>query len=638
MSLHDRAWIAERLATVTDPIGFLTNLFAHAPVGFAVWTADGRPLLTNQAFIDIFGSEPPPGYNVLEDDILRASGMLALFQRAFAGETVQVPTFWFDPRDLQVVRVTEGRRVAISMTIFPLFKPTGEIDYVAATYKDETELVTSAETAAASERRFRGFSEAGIIGIVVSDLDGNIKEANDEFLRIVGYSREDFQAGLVSSATLNTADRDRTDAAPRADLKTKGVAHAWEKQLVRKDGTLVSIVVGSVVTDRTIGESLAFVLDQTPRKRAEAERRESDARKSAVMEAALDPIVIMDAAGRVTEVNDAAVALFGHPREAMVGELLADTIVPARLRDAHTRGLARYLATGEPRVLGRRIELTAVRADGTELPVEVAVVRSRSEGAPIFTGYIRDLTERRLAEQAQLLRREKEAAEAANQELEAFSYSVAHDLRSPLRAINGFSTILLEDHQITGDAAAQLRKVVTAAARMDEMIDALLGLSRLSRGELQLRKVNISELAKSIVESLRTNAPERHVELALPDNVEAYADPELLRIALENLIGNAWKFTRNRPEAHIEVGAITTDVAVRCHVRDDGAGFDMKYAQKLFGPFQRLHPQAQFEGHGIGLATVQRIVRRHGGRVWAESAPDRGATFYFELPLLPSRL
>jgi light-regulated signal transduction histidine kinase (bacteriophytochrome) len=253
----------------------------------------------------------------------------------------------------------------------------------------------------------------------------------------------------------------------------------------------------------------------------------------------------------------------------------------------------------------------------------------------VFTGYIRDLTERRLAEQAALLRREKDAAEAANRELEAFSYSVAHDLRSPLRAISGFSTILLEDHQISGDAAHQLKRVVTAAHRMDEMIDALLGLSRLSRGELQLRKVNVSKLAGSIIDALRATAPDRHVDIAVAADVEVYADPELLRIALENLLGNAWKFTRNRSQARIEVGAVITESVVCCHVRDDGAGFDMKYADKLFGPFQRLHTLEQFEGHGIGLATVQRIAMRHGGRVWAESTPDHGATFYLELPLHP---
>ena len=145
MSLHDFQRLQERLKSVADPVAFLVNLFAHAPVGFAVWTADGHPLLTNEAFMELFRVEPPPEYNVLEDDTLAANGMLALFQRAFAGETVHVPTFWYDPRELKVIRVTEGRRVAISMTIFPLFKPSGEIEYVAATYKDETEIMLAHE-------------------------------------------------------------------------------------------------------------------------------------------------------------------------------------------------------------------------------------------------------------------------------------------------------------------------------------------------------------------------------------------------------------------------------------------------------------------------------------------------------------
>jgi signal transduction histidine kinase len=160
VSLHDRERLEARLRSVADPTGFLINLFAHAPVGFAVWSADGTPLLTNAAFLALFGSEPPPGYNVLEDNVLRENGMLALFERAFAGETVHVPTFWFDPRDITTVKITEGRRVAISMTIFPLFKPTGEVDYVAATYKDETEIRTLADKLTVSEERAKDWAEA----------------------------------------------------------------------------------------------------------------------------------------------------------------------------------------------------------------------------------------------------------------------------------------------------------------------------------------------------------------------------------------------------------------------------------------------------------------------------------------------
>ena len=145
VSLHDFQRLQERLKSVADPVAFLVNLFAHAPVGFGVWTADGHPLLTNEAFMELFRVEPPPEYNVLKDDLLAANGMLALFQRAFAGETVHVPTIWYDPRDLKVVHVTEGRRVAVSVTIFPLFKASGEIEYVAATYKDETEVMLAHE-------------------------------------------------------------------------------------------------------------------------------------------------------------------------------------------------------------------------------------------------------------------------------------------------------------------------------------------------------------------------------------------------------------------------------------------------------------------------------------------------------------
>jgi signal transduction histidine kinase len=230
--------------------------------------------------------------------------------------------------------------------------------------------------------------------------------------------------------------------------------------------------------------------------------------------------------------------------------------------------------------------------------------------------------------------REKEAAEAANRELEAFSYSVAHDLRAPLRGINGFSIALLEDYGDTLDAGAKvlLRRVTTSAERMGHIIDALLSLARLSTFELRHETVDLARMARAIVEQLRAAEPGRSVQLVAPETVLARGDPRLLRAVLENLLGNAWKFTRKRADGRIELGAAPSPEGMRYFVRDNGAGFDMAFADRLFAPFQRLHSVDQFEGTGVGLATVQRIIRRHGGRVWAEGKEHQGATFQFTLP------
>ncbi len=221
----------------------------------------------------------------------------------------------------------------------------------------------------------------------------------------------------------------------------------------------------------------------------------------------------------------------------------------------------------------------------------------------------------------------------ANTELEAFSYSVSHDLRAPLRAIDGFSQVLEEDHsaQVGEEGMDALRRIRAASQRMALLIDDLLKLSRATRGELKRTSVDITAMALSVEAELRARTPDRKVEVRVAPGMTAEADPHYLRIALANLLDNAWKFTRGTPEPRIEVSAETVDGERVYKVQDNGAGFDMAYAKKLFTPFQRLHRSADFEGTGIGLATVQRIVHRHGGRIWAHAEVGRGATFCFTL-------
>jgi len=223
--------------------------------------------------------------------------------------------------------------------------------------------------------------------------------------------------------------------------------------------------------------------------------------------------------------------------------------------------------------------------------------------------------------------------EGANRELEAFSYSVSHDLRAPLRSIEGFSQILLEDHAQGLDEESEdyLGRVRTASRHMDTLIDDLLDLSRVTRSTLTRQTVNLSALAREIVVEIEKSQPERRAEFVIADGLVVRGDPRLLRVALENLLGNAFKFTQEEPEARIKFGAVARDGGLAYYVSDNGVGFEDAYAGKLFGAFQRLHAPEDFEGTGIGLATVQRIVQRHGGRVWAEGAVGEGATFFFTL-------
>jgi signal transduction histidine kinase len=238
-----------------------------------------------------------------------------------------------------------------------------------------------------------------------------------------------------------------------------------------------------------------------------------------------------------------------------------------------------------------------------------------------------------LTEAFDSLRRAKEAADVANKELEAFSYSVSHDLRAPLRAIDGFSHALLEDYTNLLDEQGQdyLQRVRSASQKMAQLIDDLLKLSRLTRGEMNLVQVDLSTLAQVVATELQKTQPERRVTFRIARGLADIGDPSLIRVVIENLLGNAWKFTGRKEEATIEFGANQVDGTTAYFVRDNGAGFDMTYVDKLFGTFQRLHQDKEFPGTGIGLSLVKRIILRHGGKVWAEGEPGRGATFWFTL-------
>jgi hypothetical protein len=231
------------------------------------------------------------------------------------------------------------------------------------------------------------------------------------------------------------------------------------------------------------------------------------------------------------------------------------------------------------------------------------------------------------------LRSANAALESANKELESFSYSVSHDLRAPLRAISGFTEIVLSDEAEKLDETGKehLLRVQNACRRMGQLIDDLLNLARVSRGEILDQDVDLGDLAKSILNDLQKSTPGRHMKVTVAANLTVSADPKLMRIALENLLSNAWKFTSRQADATIEIGTETQAGQQVYYVRDNGAGFDMNYASKLFGAFQRLHSNDDYPGTGVGLATVQRIISRHGGRIWAESAVGKGATFFFTL-------
>jgi PAS domain S-box-containing protein len=327
-----------------------------------------------------------------------------------------------------------------------------------------------------------------------------------------------------------------------------------------------------------------------------------------------DLLMVTDPEGRVQTVNRAAAEAFGDGET--VGRPLASLIDPPP-------------KTG----VVRDAEVTLRTKGGGRTPAlfSASVFHDRDGRLLGYIGVAKDITARKKAEEALLSA--KLAAESSNRELETFSYSVAHDLRAPLRAVDGFSQLLLADYSSKLDEAGKdyLKRVRLGSKRMGQLIDDLLDLSRITRTVLRPESVDLSALASGIGEELARSEPGRRVELVVAPGVRAWGDANLLRVTLVNLLGNAWKYTSKHPAARIEFGAEERGGGSVYFVRDDGAGFDMSLAKRLFEPFTRLHAAAEFEGTGIGLATVQRVVSRHAGRVWAESAVERGATFYFTL-------
>jgi len=633
---------------------------------------------------------------------------------------------------------------------------------------DITNRKEALEKFAAKQRKYRTLFEQASDGIFISDQAGRYLEVNQHACDMLGYTKEELLEMTVYDLLTDG------DSQPiRFDLLRDGQTLLTTRPLKRKDGSFIFVETNSKMLED--GKMLGIVRDITERRQAQEKVKVAEQKFRKLTETAFDAIILMNQHGDITFWNRGAELIFGYTQEDVLQKPLT-MIMPERFRALHENGLSRYLTTGQNHVMGKVVEMEGQRKSGEVFPIEISITSWQNNGEDIFSGIIRDISERteardkiqklnqnleqkvreRTAQLEESIHRLKESEEkfekafyastasisisqlpdsrfvdvndtfvrlteysreeilgrtsaeigmnrdlerrqhlldelrsngsvhdievairtksgkvldmlsssqiillndrefvltiayditeqkiirqqlqTTNEELEAFTYSVSHDLRAPLRLITGYSEMLLEDFGETMNERAMknIKTIRRNVERMNVLIDALLEFSKSGRGGLQRSNVNTVQMIENClhaVEPSYSNKTEVIVN-ALPD---VYADPNLLNQAWFNLISNAFKYSAKVSHPKIEIGSVKREDEIEFFIRDNGAGFNMQYADKLFNVFQRLHSMEEFEGTGIGLSLVKRIIERHGGHVWAMSAPNEGATFYFTVPVL----
>lgn len=470
--------------------------------------------------------------------------------------------------------------------------------------------------------------------LCIAGFDGYFKRVNPAFERVLGHSSEAL-LGRPFMDFVHPDDRSATRSVMK-QLRTGRLRVGFENryQCANDSYRWLEWTAFPVLHDELI---YAVARDVTERKALEdALRRSADEVRDLYNQAPCG-YHSLDADGVFVEINDTELSWLGYRRDEVIGRKCFADLLPPSSADSFQENFPRFKEAGTV----SNLEFELRRKDGALLPVLLNAVAVRDADGKylksrttVFDITARKAVERRLSELNDTLIRRTAEVEAINEELDAFSYSASHDLRAPLRAIEGFTSIVLDDWPPPDlDAAfAQLQRVRLAATRMRALVDDLLKLSQVGRGAFHWQPVDLSQIAGEVVAELRAREPARNVDVVIAPDVVVTGDPSALRLVMENMLDNAWKFTRRQTAARVEFGAGEEDGESYCFVRDNGAGFDASHVGKLFTAFQRLHMASEFEGTGIGLTIVRRVIHLHGGRVWAEGAVGRGAKFSFSLP------
>jgi protein-histidine pros-kinase len=600
---------------------FYRVLAEETPDAVIARTPDGKVLYWNPGAERIFGHSSAEAVGCLLLELIIPPERLVQ-ERENLREVLEGSTAKYE----SYRRKKDGSLICLSISSWAKRDAEGNVRYFIMEMKDVTGTRVERDCRQI-EARYGSLLQSTPDAMLIVNCTGHIVLANGLAEKMFGYGRFELRGRLIEEMmplryrSCHVGHRSDYSAQPRARM----MGACLDLFGLRQDGTEFPVEISLAPLET---EDDTFTISAI---RDVSDRKKEDDRFKSLLEATPDSMVIVNCDGNIVLVNSQTEKLFGHRREDLLGKS-AEVLIPKRFRAKHPDFRKEFFSEPKPRTMGESPELYCLRKDGTEFPAELSFSPLETEGGTLVISTIRDKSERNRLESVVAARTRE--LQFANKELKAFCYSVSHDLTGPLRALDGFSKMLKEEHtaNLSEEGLKCLSRIEDAARRMTLLINDLLRLSQVDLHEIYHCKVDLTEVAKQILDELRQTSRDRDVEWEIAPGLLASGDPNLLRIVLDNLLRNAWKFTQKHPKPHIEVGMTEQVDGPVYFVRDNGAGFNMQYAHKLFAPFQRLHTTREFEGNGIGLAIAQRIIVRHGGTIWADGKVDGGATFSFTLP------